>query len=95
MEVETKRVFIFDDGSELVVPQHVEDFVCVSLARTNAHEKTSVVIDAIKFLRAEYGLSLKNAKELADYWRGTIAGTRGLYEKSLGELLRDKLDNAA
>lgn len=93
MKVETQQVVTFDDGSALIVPQHVEQFVREALMRGKAHATAEIYggihIHAIKFMRAEFGLSLKNAKDLVDYWRGNYTQPDTM---TLGQLMRDKLD---
>ncbi len=102
MKVVTQRVYVFDDGSELIAPQHVEDFVRLALDRGMTHPNGSLFIDAIKFLRAEFGLDLKNAKDLVNYWRGPKkldqASEKAFgqqFEQPVGELVRKQQENAA
>lgn len=89
MKVETQQVVTFDDGSNLIVPSHVQDFVREALASKYTNPDSIIHIHAIKFMRAEFGLSLKNAKDLVDYWRGKYTQPDTM---TLGQLMRDKLD---
>lgn len=88
MKVETQQVVTFDDGSKLIVPQHVQDFVWEALAVKHPNPDSSITIHAIRFLRAEFDLSLRNARELVGYWRGTYAPPTSV---GFGQMLRDKL----
>jgi len=59
------QVFAIEvEGRAIAIKPHHLDAVKFMLRKN-----TRDVIAAIKFLRAEYGLSLRNAKQLADYLR--------------------------
>ena len=64
--------------------QALRDFIRELTTATSYHPK----ILAIKFVRAEYGIGLKEAKDIVD----TLTEVRSSY---LGELLRAKLDRSA
>lgn len=91
MRVETQQVVTFDDGSQLTVPPHHEAFIKESLHAAQLANVSGFHIHTIKFLRAEYGLSLRNAKDLTDYWRRVYVEP----PVNLGQLLRSKLDKDA
>lgn len=91
MKVETQEIATFDDGSKLVIPAHLKAFITESLNAAQLANVSGFHIHAIKFLRAEFGLSLRNAKDLTDYWRGMYVEP----PVNLGELLRSKLDKDA
>lgn len=91
MKIETQEIATFDDGSQLVIPAHTKAFINEALNAARLANSTGFRIHTIKFLRAEYGLSLRNAKDLTDYWLWLYVAP----PVNLGELLRSKLEKDA
>jgi len=84
MRVEIKRVFHYDDGAEIEMRPSVEQLLTDIISR-NSNPKIAL----LKFLRAEYGMTLRNAKETTDHFIPTDLGD----QTDLGELLRSKIHN--
>lgn len=84
IRIEGDEIFFEVVRTESVrMSQPIRDFI-----RDAANRDTSLKIQAIKFVHAEYNISLADAKNIVD-------GLTANPASNLGQLLREKLDRAA
>lgn len=71
MKIETQTVAVLDNGRVIPLKQHHIDLVKSMCREMDGHRHA---VEAIKFMRAEYSLNLKDAKDICEWYSTEFTG---------------------